>query len=206
MPGLRILLADDHPIVRNGLRMMIDALPDMKVVGEAADGAAAVEQTLSLRPDVVVIDVSMPVLNGLDATLELRRRWPEIRVVALTAHEDRGYLERLLAAGAADFVLKRAASEDLIRAIRSAAANPGQSSTAPEVPAAEAPEAALSEREVDILRLAAQGLLDKEIAAKHQLDPATAQSIRLGAMAKLGLKSRAGVVRHAQQRGWLPRQ
>lgn len=211
MSKLRILLADDHPVVRSGLRAMIDALPDMVVVGEAADGASAVRETAVICPDVVVMDVSMPGMNGIDATRELRRRCPDVRVVALTAHEDRGYLQQLVAAGAVGFVLKRAATEDLVRALRDAAA--GKTYLDPSVAAQTAAEPArldgeptgdaLDPRELDVLRLVAQGLLNKEIAARLQLEVAAVEASKLAAMAKLGLKTRAGVVRHALQRGWV---
>ncbi|MBL9102396.1 MAG: response regulator transcription factor [Myxococcales bacterium] len=210
MSKLRVLLADDHPVVRSGLRAMIEALPDMAVVGEASDGESAVRQTAMVRPDVVVMDVSMPGMNGVEATRELHRRCPEVRVVALTAHEDRGYLQQLMAAGAAGFVLKRAAVEDLVRAIRDAAAGTTyiDPSVAAQVVAEPASDEtpigdALTEREIDVLRLVARSLLDREIAARLRLDAATVEICKLGAMAKLGLKTRASVVRHALQQGWL---
>lgn len=162
-------------------------------------------------PDVVVVDVSMPGMNGVEATCELRRRCPAVRVVALTAHGDRGYLQQIVAAGAVGFALKRAASEDLVQAIRRAAA--GKTYFDPSVAAQTIAEPArldgeptgdsLSEREVDVLRLVAQGLLDKEIAARLQLEVATVETSKLAAMAKHGLKTRAGVVRYALEQGWL---
>ena len=211
MSNLRILLVDDHPVVRSGLHAMIAALPDMIVVAEAADGASAVRETALTRPDVVVMDVSMPGMSGVEATRELRRCFPDVRVVALTAHEDRGYLQQLLAAGAIGFVVKRAAAEDPIRAIRHSAAcrsyidpavtgqSLAQQARVDDPPAG----AALVELEVAVLRLVAQGLLDREIAARLRLEVAKVEAGKLGAMTKLGLKTRAGVVRYALQRGWL---
>jgi DNA-binding NarL/FixJ family response regulator len=214
MSKLRILLADDHSVVRSGLRAMIDGLPDMTVVAEASDGASAVGETFLARPDVVVMDVSMPGMNGVEATSELRQRCPEVRVVALTAHEDRGYLQQLLTAGAIGFVLKRAAADDLVQAIRCAAAgrtylDPSVAGPGVAEPAqldGESTGDALSEREVDVLRHVAQGLLDREIAARLQLAVAAVEASKLGAMAKLGVKTRAGVVRYALQHGWLVRE
>src|SRR3954464_14736126 len=118
---LRILLADDHNVVRAGLRALIDAQPDMEVVGEAADGEAAWRQTVDLGPDVIVMDVSMPGSGGARATERIKQDRPEVRVLALTVHEDRGYLQQLLQAGASGYLLKRAAADDLIHAIRTVA-------------------------------------------------------------------------------------
>ncbi len=118
---LRILLADDHNVVRAGLRALIDAQVDLEVVGEAADGEAACRLAMALDPDVVVMDVSMPLLSGAAATERIKRERPEAKVLALTLHEDRGYLQQLLRAGAAGYLLKRAAADELIHAIRAVA-------------------------------------------------------------------------------------
>jgi len=119
---IRVVLADDHPIVREGLRQLVNAQPDMRVVGEAADGAAACKAARELHPDVLVMDLSMPVLDGAEATLQVRRDCPNVRVLALTVHEERQYLTQLLRAGASGFVLKRAAASELVRAVRTVAA------------------------------------------------------------------------------------
>ena len=118
MAKLRVLLADDHAIVREGLKALINGHPDMEVVGEAADGTTAYAKTIELRPAVVVMDLSMPGVNGIQATRDLRRQWPEVRVLALTVHEERSYLRELMEAGAAGYVLKRSAAEDLVHALR----------------------------------------------------------------------------------------
>ena len=125
MAKLRVFLADDHAVVREGLKALVNAQPTMAVVGEAADGLTACAQVALLAPDVVVMDVSMPGLSGSQATARLRLECPAVRVLALTVHEDRGYLRQLLAAGAAGYVLKRAAPEELIQAIRAVAAKGG---------------------------------------------------------------------------------
>ncbi len=122
MKKLRILLADDHKVVRDGLRLLIDGQRDMRVVGEASNGQEALQEARELKPDVVVMDLSMPELNGLQATERLKAQRPEIKVVALTVHEDTSYLLQLCKAGAAGYVLKRSAGDDLIRAIRAVAA------------------------------------------------------------------------------------
>ena len=122
MTRLRVLLAEDHAIVREGLRALLEAQPDVEVVGEAADGREALDAAKELGPDVVVMDISMPGLNGARATEAIRRDCPGTRVLALTAHEDKGYLRQLVQAGASGYLLKRAASQDLIHALRAVAA------------------------------------------------------------------------------------
>ncbi|RYZ61112.1 MAG: response regulator transcription factor, partial [Proteobacteria bacterium] len=121
MNKLRILLCDDHPIVRAGLAAVIDLQDDMTVVGEAADGEEAVRLAADLEPDVIVMDVTMPKLSGADATAQIKAARPEARLLALTAHEDNGYVQLLLKAGASGYVLKRTAAEDLVRAIHAVA-------------------------------------------------------------------------------------
>jgi DNA-binding NarL/FixJ family response regulator len=122
MNKLRIFLADDHAVVREGLKALVNAQPDMEVIGEAHDGEAACEQVPQLQVDVVVLDVSMPGMSGAQAAEQMRQECPQIKVLALTVHEDKGYLRQLLEAGAVGYILKRAAAEELIRAIRAVAA------------------------------------------------------------------------------------
>jgi DNA-binding NarL/FixJ family response regulator len=214
MTDLRVFLADDHVVVREGLKALITAASGMAVVGEAADGLAACELVAVLRPDVVVMDVSMPGLTGAQATERLRRECPAVKVLALTVHEDKGYLRQLLAAGAAGYVLKRAAAEELVRAIRVVAAGGVylDPSLAGKVvggfvrpPAAGGPASGgeLSDREADVVRLTAAGYGAKEIATRLDLSPKTVETYKARAMEKLGLESRADVVRYAVQRGWL---
>ena len=214
MAKLRVFLADDHNIVRAGLKALVNAQEDMEVVGEAADGQAACDLALQVAPDVVVMDVSMPVLNGAMATARLRRARPGLRVVALTVHEDRTYLKQLLEAGASGYVLKRAVADDLIRAIRTVAAGGtyldpavagkvvggfvhGQQS--PGDPRGNA----LSDREEEVLRLIAGGHTNKEIAARLDLSVKTVETYKTRSMEKLGLGSRAEIVRYAVIQGWL---
>jgi DNA-binding NarL/FixJ family response regulator len=208
---LRVYLVDDHPVVRNGLRALVDAEGDMEVVGEAFEGEAAVRQVCELRPDVVVMDVSMPGMGGAAATAQIRAGCPEVRVVALTAHEDRGYLQQVLAAGASGYVLKRSAVTELVGAIRHAAA--GNTYVDPAVAAplaaalsrpgerADAPD--LSEREVEVLRQIARGYANKQIAAQLKISVKTVETYKARAMEKLGAKSRVDIVKYAAERGWL---
>jgi DNA-binding NarL/FixJ family response regulator len=211
---LRILLADDHNVVRAGLRALIDAQPDMEVVGEAADGEAACRQAVELGPEVVVMDVSMPVQGGARATERIKRDRPEIRVLALTVHEDRGYLQQLLQAGASGYLLKRAVAEDLIHAIRTVARGGtyldpsltgkvlGGLMGRPARPGSP-PGDTLSDREEEVLRLIARGHTNREIAAQLDVSVKTVETHKARAMEKLGLDSRADIVGHAIWRGWL---
>jgi DNA-binding NarL/FixJ family response regulator len=210
MPDLRILLADDHSVVREGLKALILAEPDLELVGEAEDGESAFRETLRLRPDVVVMDISMPKLNGTEATQRLKQDCPEIRVVALTAHEDAAYVRRLLEAGASGYVLKRAAAHVLIDAIRTVAA--GGVYLDPSVTGrvvdgylrqpSGTPRAEVSEREAEVLRLIAQGYSNKEIAARLEVSVKTVETYKARAMEKLGFGSRVDIVRYAVQQGW----
>jgi DNA-binding NarL/FixJ family response regulator len=212
MTELRIFVVDDHAIVRGGLKALIDAQPGMVVVGEAADGLAACEQVAALRPDVVVMDVSMPGLTGSLATERLRRECPAVKVLALTVHEDKGYIRQLLTAGASGYALKRAASEELIRAIQVVAA--GGMYLDPTVaakvvggfvkplPKGAAKTGELSEREVEVAKLTAAGHGNKEIAVRLDLSVKTVETYRARSLEKLGLKSRAELVRYAFQQGW----
>jgi DNA-binding NarL/FixJ family response regulator len=214
MTSLRIFLADDHAVVREGLKSLIDAQPDMEVTGEAGDGNAACERVPELRPDVVVMDVSMPGMSGALATERLRQTCPQVKVLALTVHEDKGYLRQLLEAGAAGYVLKRAAAEELIRAIRTVAAggvylDPALAATVVggfvRKPAGKGvPQGAdLSDRETEVARLVAAGHSNKEIAGQLGLSVKTVETYKSRSLEKLGLRSRADLVRYAVGRGWL---
>ena len=214
MAELAVFLVDDHAIVREGLKALINSQAGMKTVGEAEDGLDACERVPILRPDVVVMDVSMPGLSGSQATERLRKECPGAKVLALTVHEDKGYIRQLLAAGAAGYVLKRTAPEELIRAIRVVAA--GQVYLDPRMagkvvggfvrrPAEDTQfrDAALSDREVEVARLTAAGHSNKEIASRLELSVKTVETYRTRGMEKLGLSTRADLVRYAVQQGWL---
>ena len=211
---LRILLADDHVTVRQGLKMLIDSQEDMTVVSEASDGTAAVEQARTLHPDVVVMDISMPGMNGLVATRTLKQIQPDSVIVILTRHGDDAYLQELLRAGADGYVLKQSAASQLLQAIRATAAR-GQyldSALTARVTAgflaksgrkAQATGVSLSERESEVLRLIAAGYSNKEIAAQLELSVKTVEVHKANAARKLGLKGRIDIVKYALLQGWL---
>jgi DNA-binding NarL/FixJ family response regulator len=214
MPKLRVFLVDDHVVVREGLKALINAQPDMVVSGEAGDGRAACEQVKKLRPDVVIMDVSMPEMSGAQATEWLRREYAPVKVLALSVHEDKGYLRQILEAGASGYVLKRAAAEELIRAIRTVATGGVylDPSLAGKVvggfvrkPAGKgAPEGEeLSDREAEVVRLTAAGYSNKEIAGRLDLSVKTVETYKARSLEKLGLHSRSDLVRYALERGWL---
>jgi len=211
---LRILLADDHVTVRQGLKMLIDSQDDMTVVSEASDGTAAVEQARTVRPDVVVMDISMPGMNGLVATRTLKQMQPDSVVVILTRHGDDAYLQELLRAGADGYVLKQSAASELLQAIRATAVR-GQyldSALTARVTAgflaksgrkAQVTGVSVSERESEVLRLIAAGYSNKEIAAQLELSVKTVEVHKANAARKLGLKGRIDIVKYALLQGWL---
>jgi DNA-binding NarL/FixJ family response regulator len=211
---LRILLADDHVTVRQGLKMLIDSQEDMTVVSEASDGTAAVEQARTLRPDVVVMDISMPGMNGLVATRTLKQIQPDSVIVILTRHGDDAYLQELLRAGADGYVLKQSAASELLQAIRATAVR-GQyldSALTARVTAgflaksgrkAQATGVSVTERESEVLRLIAAGYSNKEIAAQLELSVKTVEVHKANAARKLGLKGRIDIVKYALLQGWL---
>ncbi len=212
MGAIRVLLADDHAVVREGLKALINAESGMEVVGEAANGQEAVALTAQLDPDVVVVDVSMPQLNGAQVTTRLREARPDRKVLALTVHEDKGYLRLLLEAGAAGYVLKRAAAAELVQAIRAVAAggayiDPAMASGLVDnfVNPAQVKETAaeLSERETEVVRLIALGYSNKEIAAQLKVSVKTVETYKTRSMEKLGMRGRVDIVRYAAKRGWL---
>ena len=214
-PGqpLRIVLADDHVTVRQGLKLLIEAEPDMVVVAEAGDGEAAVQQSLATSADVVVMDISMPGMNGLVAARTLLEARPDARIVTLTRHVDQAYLQELLRAGVSGYVLKRSAPTELLQAIR-AVAQGGQfidSSLTARVTAGflggrgsgAKPTTELTEREEQVLRLIAAGHAHKEIAARLSLSAKTVDAHKANAMRKLDLNGRIDVIKYAVLQGWL---
>ena len=213
MRKLRVFLADDHGIVREGLKALINSQAGMEVVGEAADGRTACARAREMRPDVVVMDVSMPELNGVQATRELRSQCPDVKVLALTVHEERSYLRDLIEAGASGYVLKRSAAEDLVHAVQVVAR--GDVYLDPSVTAAVVGKLArahppsdrstldLSDRETEVLQLIAQGHSNREIAGRLKISVKTVETYKARSMEKLGLKGRADIVRLALQKGWL---
>ena len=210
---LRILLADDHETVREGLRMILNAQPDMQVVATAGDGREAVAQCERITPDVVIMDISMPGLNGLAATQQVMEKCPGAKVLTLTRHADSSYLQQLLRAGAAGYVLKQSRPAELLHAIRSVATGGkylDASMTAPVIgsyakaaTAVPEPSAPLSPRETEVLRLIAWGNTNTEIAARLDLSVKTVEAHKANGMRKLGMRGRIDIVRYALLQGWL---
>jgi DNA-binding NarL/FixJ family response regulator len=212
MTKLRVLLADDHNVMREGLRMVVERDANMEVVGEADNGAAAVKLAQELKPDVVVMDISMPGLNGLKATEILGAVAPNARVLILTRHSDGSYVQQLLRSGASGYVLKQSASDELVHAIKRVAL--GQAYLDPAITdqvvgsitaKSHLPSAGkrLSKREEDVLRFVALGFLTKEIAAELNISIKTVETHKANAMNKMGVKNRIDIVRYAVLQGWL---
>ncbi len=214
MKKIRILLADDHAVLRTGLRLLINTQEDMLCVGEAANCEEIRRQVEVLRPDVLVLDISLPRESGLDVIEDIQRRSPETKVLVLTMHAEEAYLEKALSAGAAGYILKQAADQELLNAIR--ATMRGEVYIHPAMtkkllgrmlnePGAEAKEGehALSEREAEVIKEVAKGYTNQEIADKLALSVKTVETYRARAMRKLGLSSRAALVRYALKMGWL---
>ena len=212
---IRLVIADDSAIVRKGLREHVMAQPGLRIVGEATDGEEACARARDLRPDVLLLDVSMPGMDGLEAAERITHECPEIRIVVLTMHEERSYVERMARTGAAGYVLKRSAAAVLASAIRVVAA--GGSYVDPALtgePRSAAPDppprqGARDDREVltgweaALLLLVARGQSNGEIAATLGVSVASVERDRGRSMTKLGLRSRAALMRHATERGWL---
>jgi DNA-binding NarL/FixJ family response regulator len=209
---LRLLLVDDHVVVREGLRALLASDPRFEIVGEAAEGDGAISAANTLNPDVVVMDVSLPGMNGVQATRQLKLQQPDVRVVALTVHEEGGYLRSLLDAGASGYVLKRSAASELVRALHVVGdggtyLDPGMAGQLVGKLVRNAPHAGpapgLSDREREVVRLVARGYSNKEIASKLEVSVKTVETYRYRAVEKLGLRGRADLVRYAIEQGWL---
>ncbi len=213
MNRLRVLIADDHAIVRDGVRMILEAQPDMEVVGEAADGREALEKARRLAPGLILMDIAMPGMNGLEATAIVKREMPDVQVLALTMHEEYQYFFEVLRAGASGYVLKGAASAELLAAIRAVArggvylhpavAKNLVSDYIRRVDSGEekAHYDGLSERERQVLTLVAEGKTSQQIAGELFLSVNTVQTHRSHIMEKLGLQNRAELIRYAIRRG-----
>jgi DNA-binding NarL/FixJ family response regulator len=211
MKKLRLLLVDDHAVVREGLRSLLSDGSRFDIVGDAADGVAALAEVERLKPDVVVVDLSLPGMNGTQLTRRLKQLYPDIKTIALTVHEEGGYLRSLMDAGASGYVLKRSAASELLRAIEVVASGgvyldaaiAGQlvSKLGPRRTAHA--NAMLSEREREVVRYVAHGYSNKEIASKLDVSVKTVETYRFRATEKLGLNSRAELVRYAIDQGWM---
>jgi DNA-binding NarL/FixJ family response regulator len=210
---LRVLLGDDHTLVRQGLRKILEDQSDWEVVGEAGDGRDVVQQALTLRPDVAILDIGMPLLNGIEATRQIVRKAPEVAVLILSMHSDEAYITRALQAGARGFLLKDSADEDLVRAVAATAA--GKAFFSPAVArvmlddyvqrladkGVEDRFDALSDREREIFQLIAEGHSSKEAADVLGISPATVETHRAHIMDKLDVHSTAELVLCAVRKG-----
>jgi DNA-binding NarL/FixJ family response regulator len=215
MTETRILLADDHAVLRAGLRFLLDAQPDLRVIGEASNGREALTLAESAQPDLILLDLTMPGLGGLEALPMLRKLSPSARVLILTMHDDEGYLRRALRNGASGYVLKKAADSELISAVRSVMrgevyVQPSMTKALlgdllPHEPPASPvdPWETLSEREQEVLTLVALGNTSAEIAERLSLSVKTVETYRARGMEKLGLRSRAALVQFTIARGLL---
>lgn len=209
---IRVFLADDHTVLRAGLKALLAAQPDLEVVGEAAEGSAAVRLVLELRPDIVVMDIGMPGVSGVDATARIKRDLPATKILILSMHDDQGYLRQALKAGASGYVLKKAAGTELLAGIRAAARGEVfldqtmakhlvdevvRPITAPTGPAV------LSAREQEVLRLLAHGHTNQQVADRLCIGVKSVETYKARLMDKLGLKGRTELVRYALQHGFL---
>jgi two-component system response regulator NreC len=209
MDKIRVLIADDHALFREGIRMILEAQPDIEIVGEAEDGQQVIEEARRVRPDVVVMDIAMPVMDGLQATRVLREELPGVRILALTMHEHRGYVLPMLTLGASGYVLKRAASTELVEAIRRVYAN--EAYLYPPVAKALLEEyrkeasshggGSLTERELEVLQLVTEGMTSQEIADRLFISVRTVETHRKHIMEKLGLHTPADLVKYALRQG-----
>ena len=212
---IRIVLADDHPIVLAGLRNLIRAEPDFELVGEAASGLSALKIIREQRPDVAVLDISMPELNGIVLSRRLAGEMPALRLLILTLHEDRAYLNQALEAGVRGYVLKRSAVENLVQAIRAVLVgglyiDPAivgrvfeSKQVSKRLAARKGVAPALTDREADVLKMAALGFTNKEIASRLDVGVKSIETYKARGLEKLGLKTRAELVRYASGQGWL---
>lgn len=213
MDELRVLLGDDHTVLRQGLRKILEDRRDWRVVAEAGNGRDAVREALELNPDVAVLDIGMPLLNGIEATRQIVRRAPGVRILILSMHSDQAYVMQAVQAGARGYLLKESAGDELIAAITAVAA--GKSFFSPAVAQVVFDDYvrsltergitdrydALSEREREVLQLVAEGKSSKEIADVLSISPATVETHRTHLLQKLGLRNTAEVVRFAARRG-----
>ena len=206
-----VLLVDDHEVVRSGLQMLLESEPEVAIVGDAASGEASLEAVEKLQPDVVVMDIGLPDISGIEATQRIKERWPEVAVVALTIHEDKEYFFQMLDAGASGYIPKRAAPEELLTAIRAAAR--GEVYLYPslakllvkdyltEPQQEEDPLDGLTDREQEVLELVADGLTNREIGQELNISHKTVARHRENIMQKLNLHSRVELVKYAIRKG-----
>lgn len=209
---ITLLLVDDHPVVRKGTRELLEGESDMQVLGEAGSGEEALAQARALTPDVILMDVSMPGMNGIEATKAIKAEQPGVGVLVLTSYDDDAYVFALLEAGAAGYLLKNASEDDLLGAVRAVAA--GESALHPSIARKvlerfsvvsnpTPPEDDLSPRELEVLRVAASGRTNKEIARDLDISPRTVQVHLANIFSKIGVGSRTEAVLYGIKRGWI---
>ena len=212
---IRILLVDDHTILRAGLKMMLNAQPDMDVIGEAQDGRQAIQESQRLHPDIVLMDITMPDMNGIESTRQIKKALPDVKILILTMHENDEYVFQALRAGASGYILKEAADTELISALH--VVQNGNFYLSPSaqsvmvgdylqrVNAGEEKDSysMLTEREREILKLVAEGFTNNQIAERLVISPKTVDTHRTHIMDKLNLHSRAEIVKYAMRRGLL---
>ncbi|AWI88425.1 MULTISPECIES: response regulator transcription factor [Methylobacteriaceae] len=215
MDRIRVILADDHPVVLAGIRALLNADPEVELVGEATDGGEALPMIRAVAPDVAVVDVSMPGLNGLELTERVKGECPGTRVLVLTVHEDAAYVQPLMRAGARGYLLKRSAADDLLRAVRAVASGGvyldpsiaghalAATSGSDGRPGTAEGREPLSPREAETLRLIAQGFSNKEIARRIDVSVKSVETYKARAAEKLGLRTRAEIIRYGAAHGWL---
>lgn len=215
MNKIRIVIADDHAVVREGTRSLLEEEDNLEVVGEAADGEEAVKLIKQLQPDVAIIDISMPKLSGIEVTRQIKPLYPSVAILILTAYDNDEYIFALLEAGAAGYLLKDVSSHEIVEAVRSVHA--GESVLHPAiarkviqrlVPAPaksseEKPEPLMSEREMQVLKLAAKGMSNKDIASELSISVRTVQGHLNSIFNKLGVGSRTEAIFHGVKKGWL---
>ena len=213
MPSLRLLIGDDHTLVRHGFRKILEERPDWEVVAEVGDGREAVRRALALKPDVAILDVGMPLLNGIDAAQQILRKLPATRVLILSMHSDEAYVTRALHAGAKGYMLKDSAAKDLLKGVAAVAA--GQAFFSPAVAKLMLDDyvrrvagsgvadryQSLSEREREIFQLVAEGRTNKEVAELLEISPATVETHRARILQKLDIHNTAELVLYAVRRG-----
>ncbi len=213
MGKIRVMLCDDHTILREGIRLLLNSQPDIEVVAEAVDGREAVEKARAVKPDVILMDIAMPFLNGLEATKQIRRDNPNARVLVLTMYESDEYVAQMLEAGAAGYVLKKVAGSELVYALR--AVNQGEAFLYPSITKRLVEDYlrrvesgqerdtfdGVTDREREVLQLIAEGHTNKEIADLLNLSVRTVQNHRAHIMEKLGMHDRGELIKYAIQKG-----
>ena len=213
MCPIRITLTDDHPLVLAGMKALLQAVDDIEIVGEATDGQTALDIIRQVTPDIAILDISLPGISGLEVARTVATQLPQVRLLALTVHEDHAYVQPMLQAGARGYLLKRSAADELERAVRAIAsgglyldpaiAEKALPSSAGAHPSAETTASALTPRESEVLRFIAQGFSNKEIAGQLNISIKTVETYKARAVEKLGLFTRADIVRYGVAVGWL---